>query len=142
VRSRSGNSTGICVSFGVMADPLFLLDSNICIYLLQGGVATLNARVRAQPRGSLAVSAISYAEVRLGIRAPEAERALQGFLRDVQLLPFDAAAAEAYARLPFRRARLDRLIAAQALAVGLTLITNNERDFADIPDLKLENWTL
>lgn len=125
-----------------MADPLFLLDSNICIYLLQGSVVPLNARVRTQPRGSLAVSAISYAEVRLGARAPEAERALQAFLRDVQLLAFDAAAAEAYARLPFRRARLDRLIAAQALAGGLTLITNNERDFADIPNLKLENWTL
>ncbi|WP_084579879.1 type II toxin-antitoxin system VapC family toxin [Sphingomonas azotifigens] len=125
-----------------MAEPLFLLDSNICIYLLQGAVAPLNARVRHQARGSLTVSAISYAEVRLGIRGPEAERALQGFLRDVALLPFDAAAAEAYARLPFRRARLDRLIAAQALAAGLTLITNNERDFADIPNLKLENWTL
>ena len=125
-----------------MADPRFLLDSNICIYLLQGSVSRLNARVRAQGRGSLAVSAISYAEVRLGARTTEAERALQGFLRDVLLLPFDAAAAEAYARLPFRRARLDRLIAAQALAAGLTLITNNERDFVDIPDLKLENWTL
>lgn len=125
-----------------MPDPVFLLDSNICIYLLQGAVVPLNARVRQQARGSLTVSAISYAEIRLGIRAPEAERALQSFLRDVVLLPFDAAAAEVYARLPFRRARLDRLIAAQALAAGLTLITNNERDFADIPDLKLENWTL
>lgn len=125
-----------------MADPLFLLDSNICIYLLQGSVARLNARVRAQARGSLAVSAISYAEVRLGIHAPDAERALQAFLRDVMLLPFVGAAAEVYARLPFRRARLDRLIAAQALAAGLTLITNNERDFADIPDLRIENWTL
>lgn len=125
-----------------MADPLFLLDSNICIYLLQGSIAHLNARVRAQARGSLAVSAISYAEVRLGVREAAGERALQGLLRDVLLLPFDAAAAEVYARLPFRRARLDRLIAAQALAAGLTLITNDERDFADIPDLRIENWTL
>ena len=125
-----------------MRDPVFLLDSTICIYLLQGAVVPLNARVRQQARGSLAVSAISYAEVRSGLRAPEAERALQSFLRDVVLLPFDAAAAEAHARLPFRHARLDRLIAAQALAAGLTLITNNERHFADIPDLKLENWTL
>ncbi|WP_066717110.1 type II toxin-antitoxin system VapC family toxin [Sphingomonas pituitosa] len=125
-----------------MTDPAFLLDSNICIYLLQGGLDRLNARVRAQARGSLALSAISYAEIRLGVRDARAEQALASFLRDVMLLPFDAAAAEAFARLPFRRARLDRLIAAQALAAGLTLITNNERDFADIPDLKLENWTL
>ncbi|MET3710209.1 tRNA(fMet)-specific endonuclease VapC [Sphingomonas trueperi] len=124
-----------------MTDPLFLLDSNICIYLLQGSVERLNARVRAQAKGSLAVSAISYAEVRLGIRDAQGA-VLQAFLRDVPVMPFDAAAAEVYGRLPFRRARLDRLIAAQALAAGLTLITNNERDFADIPDLKLENWTL
>lgn len=125
-----------------MADPLFLLDSNICIYLLQGGVAPLNARVLAQGKGSLAISTISYAEIRLGVRDPRAEGALQSFLRDVVLLPFDAAAAETYARLPFRRARLDRLIAAHALSLGLTLITNNERDFADIPGLRVENWTL
>lgn len=136
------NSTGTWASFGAMIDPLFLLDSNICIYLLQGSVERLNVRVRAQARGSLAVSAISYAEVRLGVRDARGEAALQAFLRDVPVMPFDAAAAEAYARLQFRRARLDRLIAAQALAAGLTLITNNERDFADIPDLKLENWTL
>jgi tRNA(fMet)-specific endonuclease VapC len=125
-----------------MTDPVFLLDSNICIYLLQGAVAPLNARVLAQARGSLAVSAISYAEIRLGARDPQSEKALGSFLRDVVLLPFDAAAAEAYARLPFRRARLDRLIAAHALSTGLTLVTNNERDFDDIPDLRLENWTL
>ncbi len=125
-----------------MTDPAFLLDSNICIYLLQGALEQLNARVRSQAKGSLALSAISYAEIRLGVRDARGEAALASFLRDVVLRPFDAAAAEAYARLPFRRARLDRLIAAQALAAGLTLITNNERDFADIPDLKIENWTL
>jgi len=125
-----------------MTDPLFLLDSNICIYLFQGAVVPLNARVLAQARGSLAVSAISYAEIRLGVRDARGEQALASFLRDVALLPFDATAAEAYARLPFRRARLDRLIAAQALSAGLTLVTNNERDFVDIPDLRLENWTL
>ncbi len=46
-----------------------------------------------------------------------------------------------YASIPFKRSRFDRLIAAQALSLGLTLVTNNERDFADVPDLKVENWT-
>jgi tRNA(fMet)-specific endonuclease VapC len=58
------------------------------------------------------------------------------------LLPFDEAAAREYARLPFKRARFDRLLAAHALSIGATIITNNEADFADVPDLKIENWTL
>jgi tRNA(fMet)-specific endonuclease VapC len=43
--------------------------------------------------------------------------------------------------LPFRRASYDRLIAAHALSLDLTLITNNEGDFADVPGLRVENWT-
>lgn len=55
------------------------------------------------------------------------------------MLPFDDRAALAYARLPFRRARLDRLLAADALSTDATLVTNNERGFADILDLRVEN---
>ena len=57
------------------------------------------------------------------------------------LLPFDEAAVRAYAALPFRRGSFDRLIAAHALALDLTLVTSNVRDFADIPGLLVENWT-
>ena len=57
-------------------------------------------------------------------------------------MPFDMIAAAAYVALPFRRAKLDRWIAAHALALDLTLVTNNERDFAGIPGLRIENWTL
>ena len=44
--------------------------------------------------------------------------------------------------LPFKRARFDRLLAAHALSLGVTIITNNESDFADVPGLTVENWTL
>ena len=57
-------------------------------------------------------------------------------------LPFDAEAARVYARVPFRRGKFDRLIGAHALALGLTVITSNEADFADIPGLRVENWTI
>lgn len=60
----------------------------------------------------------------------------------VEALPFESIAGLSYARLPFRRARYDRLIGAHALALGLTVVTANEADFADIPGLKIENWTL
>lgn len=65
---------------------------------------------------------------------------LSAFVELVPILPFDDRAAVAYASLPFRRARFDRLIAAHALSLGLTLVTNNEADFADIPGLRVENW--
>lgn len=141
---RSENSIGKAESCGAMAEPRFLLDTNICIYILNDAQGRAARAVEAQARGRVVSSTIVMAEVLRGV--PENDIAgrliVDRFFRLVQALAFDAAAAEVYARLPFRRARLDRLIAAQALAAGLTLITNNERDFADIPDLRLENWTL
>ena len=66
---------------------------------------------------------------------------LYAFVRAIPLLAFDEAAARAYAHLPFKRARFDRLLAAHALSIGATIITNNEVDFADVAGLKIENWT-
>lgn len=59
----------------------------------------------------------------------------------VPALPFDASAARAYLNVPFKRGRFDRLIAAHALALGLTLVTSNIDDFIDVPGLKVEDWT-
>ncbi|MFM2410506.1 MAG: hypothetical protein RL481_1334, partial [Pseudomonadota bacterium] len=55
---------------------------------------------------------------------------------------FDEAAARAYASIPFKRGTFDRLIAAQALSLDLTVISSNSKDFADVPGLKVENWTV
>lgn len=124
-----------------MADG-FLLDSDICIYLLKNLSPRLTARTREQEEGTLFVSAVSLAEVGLGVRErPGEEGALRQFVSDVTILAFDDAAALRYATLPFRRGKFDRLIAAHALATRLTLVTNNEADFADIPGLVIENWT-
>src|SRR3546814_11281224 len=67
---------------------------------------------------------------------------LEAFIEAIPLLPFDEAAAREYARLPFKRARFDRLLAAHASSLGVAIITNNESDFADVPGLAVENWTL
>jgi tRNA(fMet)-specific endonuclease VapC len=56
-------------------------------------------------------------------------------------LPFDVRAALRFAEIPFHRGRSDRLIAAHTLALGLILVTNNEKDFADVAGLMIENWT-
>jgi len=125
-----------------VTEPLFLIDSNILIYILQDGGSASARRVEQCAVGTVVTSAIVYAEVMRGIVAREPDRAsVADSLFDlIAVLPFDAAAASAYARLPFRRGRLDRLIAAHALSCDLTLVTNNEADFADIEGLRIENW--
>ncbi len=67
---------------------------------------------------------------------------LEAFVTAIPLLSFDEAAARAYAFLPIKRARFDRLLAAHALSIDATIITNNEADFEGLPNLKIENWTL
>ena len=120
-----------------------MLDANTCIYLLSNSKPLLTRRVTECDAGSLGVSAIVFAEIALGSamgKAPSASL-LDGFLLEVPMLAFDEAAARAYATLPFRRGSFDRLIAAHALSLGLTLVTTNVTDFADIAGLRVEDWT-
>lgn len=122
----------------------YLLDTNICILLLGGNVPRLRSRVERCDEGELGMSAIVFAELAVGSwqgKLPPLS-VVDAFARWVPVLPFDERSARLYATLPFRRGSFDRLIAAHALSLDLTLITNNERDFADIPDLRIENWTL
>jgi len=87
-------------------------------------------------------SAVAYAEVVHGSewgKPPLLER-LATMVEEIPVMPFDENAARAYSRIPFKRASYDRLIAAHALSLGLTVVTDNEADFADVPGLKVENW--
>lgn len=125
-----------------MDEPRFLLDSDICIYALLGRGEDLRQRLGEQPEGVVAISAVTLAEVGVGYGgAMDEADELKAFLSQVEVLPFDDSAARAYAALPFRRGSFDRLVAAHALATGRTLVTNNETDFSDVPQLKVENWT-
>lgn len=104
----------------------------------------LGERLGACEPGSVGISAISYAEVALGaeLRKPPPAEVLEAFVEQIPVLAFDEKAAREYAKLPFKRARFDRLLAAHALSIGATVVTNNEADFADVPGLKVENWTV
>lgn len=123
--------------------PLYLLDTNSCIYLLAHASEPLTQQVESRLPGEIAISAIVYAELAVGLGQAGAQgrRTLDAFAETFPVMPFDTASALAYAAVPFRRGKLDRLIAAHALALDATLITNNEADFADVPGLKVENWT-
>lgn len=129
----------------------YLLDTNICLYIMQRRPATVAARFEALSRGDVGISIITYAEMRVGIeKHPDSrkhnEKILELFVQRVPYLPFDEAAANAYgvlrAAVPDRRRNaMDRLIAAQALSIGAILVTNNEDDFKGYPGLTVENWT-
>ncbi|MEK9210391.1 MULTISPECIES: type II toxin-antitoxin system VapC family toxin [unclassified Sphingomonas] len=127
-----------------MSEPRYLLDSNICIYVLRDATGRVAQRLSSCEPGSAVASAITYAEIMrgLGNHSGDAIDAFDRLFERIPILPFDQRAASAYAVIPFRRGRFDRLIGAHAVATGLTLVTNNEADFADIPGLTIENWTL
>ena len=111
---------------------------------MDGKNPILRVRMTACEPGEIGISAISYAEVAYGtyVGKPPAQDLLDAFVAAVPLVPFDQVAAESYARLPFKRARFDRLLAAHALSIGAVVVTNNEADFADVPGLVVENWTI
>jgi tRNA(fMet)-specific endonuclease VapC len=130
-----------------------MLDTNICIYLMQEHPPEVLARIAQLQVGDAVMSVITYAELRFGVsrlpaatgEAAQADQALAHLIEDIPVLPFDERAGVSYGVLRAavrdrQRNALDRLIAAHALAEQLTLVTNNEVDFKAYPGLILENW--
>ncbi len=130
--------------------PLYLLDTNICIYLMKDQPPQVADRFAACRVGEVVISAITAAELEFGVAASGAEadrnrQALDQFLLEVPVVPFDCQAARAYGPVRWatrlrRRDALDKLIAAHALALEVVLVTNNPSDFQAYPDLAIENW--
>ena len=126
----------------------YLLDTNIVIAAALGFPGVME-RLAALDIGDVAISAISLGETLAGAAGGEKDARLSENIaliaENLDILPFDRASAEAYGRLmrkldPKRRRMLDRMIAAQALAQGLTLVAANTEDFDDITGLAVEKW--
>ncbi len=129
----------------------FLLDTNICIYIIKRKPQQVVERFNTLPPADIGISAITVAELEYGVQKsqkPKQNRtALQQFLIPLEILVFDQKAAQTYGTIRADLERkgqvigsLDMLIAAQAKSENLTLVTNNVREFLRIPDLKVENW--
>ncbi len=128
-----------------------MLDTSICIHLIQRHPPQVLNRFAALSQGDVVMSAVTLAELRHGVeRDPsakaQAEQALDRLLDFIPAQPFDTDAATRYGVLAAavrdrRRDVLDRMIAAHAVSLGLTLVTNNEADFNIYPGLTVENWT-
>jgi tRNA(fMet)-specific endonuclease VapC len=128
-----------------------LLDTDICIYAINRKRPEVLSRVRGYPLGEVGISAITYAELRFGVenssRVEQNMDRLERFLLPLEIVPFDAEAARHYGRLRRKHKRAgcpsgsnDLLIAAHALALATTLVTNNVREFARIDGLHVERW--
>ena len=130
--------------------PKYMLDTNICIYLMKNQPAEVAERFARCFVGDVVISSITLAELEYGVvcsgDAEHSNRsALAGFLEDVPVVPFEADAARAYGPARFatrerKRDALDKLIAAHATALNVVLVTNNEADFSAYPGLRVENW--
>jgi len=128
----------------------FLLDTDTCIYALKHERGVLE-RLLAQSRADVAVSVITEAELRTGAAkstaAAKTTRLVENFLRPLTILEFVSSDAVTYAQVRAKLERVgtpigpfDTLIAAQAVARKLTLISNNEKEFGRVAGLAIENW--
>ncbi len=129
--------------------PRFMLDTNMCIYLMKNQPEEVARRFAQCYVGDVVMSAITYAELEYGVAVcadPEQGRInLASLIEDIPVLPFDAAAGAAYGpiRLATRDSKkdhLDKLIAAHALSLNVTVVTNNVKDFAKYPGVAIDNW--
>jgi tRNA(fMet)-specific endonuclease VapC len=127
----------------------YLLDTNILSELMRHPRGRVADRI-AQAREQICTSIIVLAELRFGIAKNRSRRMavqLSAILDGIEVVPFEAPADAAYAGLRERLERAgrpinanDMLIAAHALALGMVLVTDNEREFNRIEGLAVENW--
>ena len=129
----------------------YLLDTNIFIYLCKKTEPNVTKRVITHGPGEIGISVITIAELEFGLSKstkPEQNRnRFQEFLLPFDIIPFDSTAAIEYGMVRHHLEKagkpigpLDTLIAAHALALGVCLVTNNEKEFSRVPGLEIENW--
>ena len=130
----------------------YFLDTNICIYFLKGEYSPIEKRLRKKKPSDVKIPSVVKAELLFGAeksqKVSENQRKIMSFLSPFEVLPFGDSETEAYARI---RAQLekqgtpiganDMLIAAIVLTDEGTLVTNNEKEFGQVKDLKVQNWT-
>ena len=129
----------------------YMLDTDVCIYLMSGRYPNLDKRIR-EAGETICTSSIVFAELAFGAEnsghQARNRSSLDLLVQKLPVLPFDLAAARHYGefRATLRRAGTpvganDMLIGAHACSLDLTLVTNNRREFDRMPGLKVENWT-
>ena len=129
---------------------MILLDTNTCIYIINNRPPNVLERFKSYQAGEVGISSIAASELAFGVAKSGSiknRKALDMFLAPLQVLPFDVQCLWFYADLRASLEKkgltigpMDTLIAAQALSIDGTLVTNNLKEFSRVPKLKLENW--
>jgi tRNA(fMet)-specific endonuclease VapC len=129
---------------------VILLDTNTCIYIINNRPPNVLERFRKYKAGEVGISSIAASELAYGVAKSGSiknRKALDMFLAPMQILPFDSQCLWFYADLRASLEKqglsigpMDSLIAAHALSIGGTLVTNNIKEFMRVPKLKLDNW--
>lgn len=130
----------------------YMLDTDICSFIMKRSNDLLLKRLRKVPVSDVCISVITKSELLFGVevspRRRQDEAALVAFLNYVEILDFPDKASPHYAEVRAHLKTLgtmiganDLFIAAHARSLGLTLVTNNTREFGRVPKLKIENWT-
>lgn len=129
----------------------FLLDTNICIYIIKRKPERVFDVFRSKSLGEIGISSITLAELQFGVQKSSNSRqnqaALNNFLIPLEVLGFDSNAAHEYGKIREKLEKkgqpigaLDTLIAAHAMSIDAVLVTNNEREFSRVEGLNIENW--
>lgn len=129
----------------------FMLDTNICIYIIKRKPVKVIKRFQRAEISCIGISAITLSELLYGVskssQPQQNQIALAQFVAPLEILPYDDGAAQYYGEIRTYLEKkgtpigaLDMLIAAHALSAGCAIVTNNEKEFARIPGLKIENW--
>ena len=130
---------------------VFMLDTNICIYLIKKKPTRVLDRFKKVEISEITISSITLSELLYGVsKSSKPEQnlmALTQFVAPLEILPYGDDAAKYYGDLRAHLEKqgnpigsLDMLIAAHALSISGTLVTNNEKEFNRVPNLKIENW--
>jgi len=129
----------------------YLLDTNICIYLIKKKPMSVIHRFDDHQVGDIGISSITVAELSYGVQKSQRQKqnqaALLQFLSPLVIVEFNTDAAFSYGQIRVELesrgtpiGSLDTLIAGHAVSMGMTLVTNNEREFSRVPGLIVENW--
>lgn len=132
---------------------IYMLDTDICIYIIKRKPLRILERLELIQSGQLSMSAITFAELMNGAKKSQRVEAnvtrLNALGEILEICPFDQQAAIAYGDIRSsleKRGEVigpyDLLIAAHALSLDRTLVTNNEREFKRVEGLKVDNWTV
>jgi len=133
--------------------PRYMLDADTCSYIMKRSNEAVLKRLQKTPVSDVCISVITKSELLFGVevspRRQHDEAALNAFLRYAEVLDFPDEASLHYGKIRADLKTLgtiiganDLFIAAHARSIGLTLVTNNTREFGRVRNLALENWTL